>query len=96
MGNYDTTQRARRAQERRAAIIERLGGKCAYCGTKGGRKNKLEIDHIQPRDWYLRAFSQLGRVRIYEQEEKAGKLQVLCATCNKTKGNRVMAGAAGS
>lgn len=77
-----------RAQVRREAIIDRLGRKCVHCGTKGSKKNKLEVDHKKPRDWYLRAFSQLGRVRRYEQEEKEGKLQVLCAKCNKIKGNR--------
>jgi 5-methylcytosine-specific restriction endonuclease McrA len=35
-----------RYYERRAAAIEKLGGKCSYCGSIEG----LEFDHIDPDD----------------------------------------------
>ena len=101
MGNYDTRLKARMAQTRKAAIIERLGGRCVNCKTRGTRRarkgfrNVLEIEHVKPRKWRLRNYSQMGRVRIYEREERRGLLKVLCSICNRSKGDRSGVGPAG-
>ena len=72
------------AWRRREALIDSLGGKCVVCGTK----KKLEIDHINGRDWEPNKKSRWTRVVIYEREAKEGKLQVLCRSCNAKKGKK--------
>ena len=82
----ETRQAARRYYFGRLEIIEKLGGKCAECGTKGSKKNKLELDHIHGRDWQPKKKSRWMRLVIYRREAAEGKLQVLCSKCNKKKG----------
>lgn len=62
--------------------MERLGGRCTRCG----KRFRLELDHIEGRDWDLERKSRWQRVRIYLREEREGKLQVLCRRCNAKKG----------
>lgn len=78
----ETEYKAKRSYARRLALIKSLGGKCVECG----RKNRLEIDHIEGRDWDPAKKSRWSRVAIYEREAREGKLQVLCKRCNKVKG----------
>jgi len=66
-------------QARRNLVIE-LGGKCVVCGETD--MEKLQIDHIEGRDWDLEKFSSSHRVSIYRREAKEGKLQVLCKKHN--------------
>lgn len=63
-------------QEVRYSLLERAGFKCQACGAKPLPTNSvaLEIDHIIP-------FSKGGLDEVVN-------LQVLCADCNSTKGNR--------
>jgi ATP adenylyltransferase len=57
----------------RFKLLKEAGGRCALCGaTKNDRP--LDIDHIKPR-------SRRGK----NEEEN---LQVLCAKCNRSKGNK--------
>jgi len=72
----------RRAAERRAELIAKLGGKCKCCGST----EDLEIDHINGRTWNLREKSSDVRIAIYEREAKQGLLQILCKPCNASKG----------
>lgn len=74
-----------RAYFERLEMLVRLGGKCAQCGTKGTAKNGLQIDHINGREWDIRKKDPSWRMAIYKQEEKEGKLAVLCARCNNRK-----------
>ena len=67
----------------RRKLIRDLGGKCVECGTK----TRLEVDHINGRDWTPRNVSSDTRVRRYIKEADEGKLQVLCKSCNSSKGN---------
>ena len=64
---------------RRFSLIALLGDKCAICGNTW----RLEIDHINGRDYSARKLNSLMRVKRYEQEHKEGKLRVLCSDCNK-------------
>lgn len=66
----------------RQAIVEQLGGRCAFCG--GGFN--LELDHLGPRGWSCRAVDSSHRIAFYRREAAAGQLQVLCSYCNKSKG----------
>lgn len=69
-------------QDKRDELIQKLGGKCAYCGTR----RQLQIDHVDGRNYVLREMSYSRRVRRYLEEFAAGiSLQVLCKSCNSSK-----------
>lgn len=70
-----------RAQRLRAELIAKLGGKCVRCGAT----EEIEFDHIHGRDWEPRLHSQLQRLQVYAREIAAGKIQLLCGTCNLAK-----------
>jgi len=57
----------------RYRVLRDSGGRCALCGTTK-KESILDVDHIKPR-------SRGGRTE-YEN------LQVLCAKCNRSKGNK--------
>lgn len=69
------------AVKERAALIQRLGGKCVKCGIK----KRLEVDHINGKQWVAFRVASDTRVRRYLREEKEGLLQVLCKFCNSCK-----------
>jgi len=71
----------------RRQLIEALGACCAACDSTFD----LEIDHLAPRGWVARSVSSSQRVSIYRREAKAGLVQVLCSSCNKSKGQPVYA-----
>lgn len=58
----------------REKVINRYGGKCMCCGTVP--KKGVNVDHIKPRRFYP------------ELALDFNNLQVLCARCNKAKGNK--------
>ena len=39
------------ATTRALKILARDGYRCVYCGRKGSKTVKLEIDHVTPRTW---------------------------------------------
>ncbi len=57
----------------RYRVLSESGGRCALCGVTKDEQ-PLDVDHIIPRS--------LGGKTVYEN------LQVLCAKCNRSKGNR--------
>jgi len=69
------------AKKARLQLIQQLGGACVRCGAK----RKLELDHIIPRDYKIEKYGSDRRISIYRREAAEGKLQVLCAKCNKAK-----------
>lgn len=71
--------------ERRAALIDRLGGRCSIPRC---RRKDLEIDHPDGRDWQPREVSPWTRISIYEIEALAGKLRLLCRSHNGADGAR--------
>lgn len=68
----------------RAYITHALGGKCTNCG----RSDQLEFDHITPSTVDLHALNQSQRRHHYEEELCRGNLQLLCRSCNASKGAR--------
>jgi hypothetical protein len=75
----DPKSRARLANAQKAALHERLGGRCAECGAT----HPLEIDHPWGREWSPRKLTHYARVRRYIKEEAMGLIRLLCADCNK-------------
>lgn len=70
----------KRYHTRREQAIEKLGGKCAICGTT----EDLEIDHIDPSTKSM----DLGRAWSYSQKRYDKEIelcQLLCYDCHKTK-----------
>jgi len=74
--------RERRKQmyrERREKLIAALGGKCCECNST----ENLEFDHPFGRDWIARQKARWHRIVLYEGDQKAGNLRLLCSNCNK-------------
>lgn len=65
----------------RAGLIEVLGAVCERCAER--RLSKLEVDHVDGRDWHLSRTSSYHRAVRYWKEYLAGvNLRVLCRSCN--------------
>jgi hypothetical protein len=65
----------------RAELISLLGGRCARkaCGTDWN----LCFDHVDGRDWKIRAVNQRTRVRRIRAEwERGVRIRLLCKRCN--------------
>lgn len=78
-------QRKRRQRlELKALLFYALGGRCEKCGAV----ERLEIDHIEGRDWEPRRVGVCQRWRTYWLEfvlaclEQGGMLRLLCRWCN--------------
>jgi 5-methylcytosine-specific restriction endonuclease McrA len=59
----------------RYRALRRYGGRCMACG-RSGKTATLNVDHVKPRRFYP------------ELALDIGNLQVLCADCNRGKGNK--------
>lgn len=69
----------------RKALIKALGGKCALCGKRDDLLAGLRlcIDHVEGRDWDVRAISSHARWARYWREFQAGvPLRLLCPSCS--------------
>lgn len=86
---YETVQQVRERQRkilsrRKEAIFVLLGGKeCVGCGETD--EELLQFDHIHGRDWDVTKVSSTTRLKNYLYEALAGRLQVLCISCNSSK-----------
>lgn len=81
--NYNAYMREymlRRYHQRRAAAIEKLGGRCVHCG----KTEDLEIDHIDPKTKELEVGKlwSVSAVRFWAEIEKC---QLLCRTAHADK-----------
>ncbi|WP_437231052.1 hypothetical protein SH661x_002296 [Planctomicrobium sp. SH661] len=74
---------------RRKILVKAMGGQCEDCGCEGTPRNKLEFHHTSPRTWVCRDKSRWSRQRLYEEEWDKGLLILLCAFCNKARGQPV-------
>jgi hypothetical protein len=76
--------RAKRYHDRRKALIEKLGGKCADCGST----TQLELDGINGHRKQPNKLARWNRVKMYEDDFAAGNLACRCRTCNASRGRR--------
>jgi 5-methylcytosine-specific restriction endonuclease McrA len=76
-------RRRREAVQKRAELIQKLGGKCVECGST----EFLEIDHIHGKAYEASKLGSSDRIRRYMKEYEQGLLQVLCKSCNSAKGH---------
>lgn len=81
--SWTPEQRRQAYHQRREALIERLGCRCVNCGTT----QRLEFDHIIPADWSRRHYDYIARIKLYEAEASVGAIQLLCRSCNASKGD---------
>lgn len=79
-----TVRRRNHYQRARLSLIETLGGKCVECGC--GELKELTFDHTYGRDWDVRSVHATKRLRIYTEEAARGLIQLLCLSCNSSKG----------
>lgn len=78
----------------RARLFSRLGGgKCAKAGVPDARGNiiechpELEVDHVDGRDYEVRALGGATRIKRYLKELDSGvKLRILCKRHNGNDG----------
>lgn len=61
-----------------------------FCGAT----SELTFDHINGRNWDIRRVHATKRMRIYTEEAAAGLLQLLCLSCNSSKGQPELTGLA--
>ena len=70
---------------RKEAIFALCGGKfCVSCGNVC--EHELQFDHIKGRDWDINSVSSTTRLKRYLYEAIEGRLQILCISCNSSKG----------
>ena len=81
---YIVAKNKARKHERRARLIEMLGGKCVRCGVT----KRLEFDHVDPKTKQFVVCSDLSRPWD-ELVEEALRCQLLCRPCHKEKGCRL-------
>lgn len=68
----------------RLTLIAVLGGCCEWCGETD--PDELEADHLETREWRARDLWSHQRTKKYIEEAIAGKVQLLCRSCNAMKG----------
>lgn len=77
-------ERLKYAKRRRRALVTKLGGVCADCGSK----RRLEIHHVEGRTWDVEKLSPQCRAARYWREYREGiPLAVLCKSCNSKRGD---------
>lgn len=69
---------------RKEQLFDQLGRCCALCGAT----ERLTFDHIRPADWPRNKYSSHERLKLYLLEARLGNIQVLCHSCNASKGRR--------
>jgi len=70
------------ACEIRDRLRKELGNECNECGAKDSDENHLCFNHLEPRDWEPNKKNLLQRMKLYERDYKARKINLLCNECN--------------
>ena len=70
----------KRYHNKRNEAIEKLGGKCVYCGDN----TQLQFDHIKPEDklYEIGSLSSISEEKFLKEIEKC---QLLCIKCHQLK-----------
>jgi 5-methylcytosine-specific restriction endonuclease McrA len=74
--NYDRYLKSYDWQRTRKAAIRRDNYRCQECGTRGGRRNPLQADHLS-----YDAYNETGRTPVDD-------LRTLCRSCHETHTGR--------
>lgn len=72
------------AKRIKAHLIRKRGSKCEWPGCKA--RTNLTFDHRYGRTYALEGLSMLARYRRYAQEEREGRLRLLCGCHNSRDG----------
>jgi protein associated with RNAse G/E len=68
-------------RKRWAELIALLGLECAICG----KREHLQVDHVDGKDWRARDLSSAARVARYWREYHEGvRMRTLCIECNSS------------
>lgn len=65
-------------KKRKQKVIDYLGGKCVKCGTT----ERLEVDHIDPKQ---KSFHINKRLSLNQIKDELAKCQLLCTPCHRAK-----------
>lgn len=80
------------AKKTKRRLLLKHGAKCAECGAEPSIATpwvRLTLDIVVPCDHGKHHdYEWSWRVSFYNQQDKAGNLQVLCLQCNSRKGHR--------
>lgn len=79
--DYMREYMANRYHQKRQEVIDRLGGRCARCGSTEG---KFHLDHKDKSKKTMRA-SDLHSVNDQRFESEIKNLQILCEDCHREK-----------
>lgn len=81
-------KRRRRAKAIRQALRQALGGRCANPkdNARCTRTRYLEFDHKHGRLWQPNKLNCLERALRYVEDFAAGRLRLLCRSCNGSDG----------
>ena len=71
-------------QRIRTHLFQLMGYVCKHCGSI----ESLEFDHIIPNGYMRHNVGASKRIWEWLESYDKGNLQVLCANCNKLKGDR--------
>jgi 5-methylcytosine-specific restriction endonuclease McrA len=71
----------KRYHRRRAQAVERLGGRCALCGST----QNLEFDHTDPKKKKVNIARRLAGLAEAKWEDEIKKCQLLCRECHTDK-----------
>lgn len=80
----NTARNGRRAGIQRRCLKIIMGGKCRRCKVR--KLSVLQFHHKTARGWVAHRQARWIRIRLYMQDWIDGKLELLCARCNKIVG----------
>lgn len=84
--NYEAQQK--RGRERKAKLIEKMGGGCSRCGYNKCHA-ALSFHHLRDKSFQL-SIRELSNHSMERITEEAAKCVLLCANCHMEKHHRVV------
>jgi len=91
--NRGRKSRERVADEMLRDLLHDLApdGRCAICGKKPRRGERLEVDHVDGATWSRRGTNSTTRIVRYANEHREGvRLRAACVTCNRSRNQHAL------